>query len=97
MLCVLYTWLNINNYGWIQISFADFTNSNILLILILTTIILYVPIKVNNLHPPPCPQHMTWGLSDHTGDSTNNSFRHHSDFTNGKNIYLLGGNSDNES
>ncbi len=36
-------------------------------------------------------------LSDHTGDSDNsNSFRHHSDVTNGRNINLLGGNSESE-
>ncbi len=43
------------------------------------------------------PRHMM-GLIDNIGDSDNsNSFQHHSDITNGRNIDLLGGDSDSES
>ncbi len=42
-------------------------------------------------------QDANMGLSDHTGDSDNsNSFWHHSEITNGRNIDLLGEDSDSE-
>ncbi len=42
-----------------------------------------------------CPHDYDRGMPDHTGYSGNNSFvRHHSDITNGRNIDLLGGDSD---
>ncbi len=52
-------------------------------------------VKVN----PAAPQsYNSSGPSDYTGDSDNSkSFRHHSDMTNGRDIDLLGWNSDSES
>ncbi len=45
-----------------------------------------------------CPQDYNRGTNDHTGDSYNSSsFRYHSDITNGRNIDLLGGDSDSDS